>query len=111
MVEAVSVEAIGGGAKFREKAIASDARQAALARRAARNSSRDGAWHEAAVYTREQLKPGHKVKGPAIIIEPHQTIVVEPGWQAELTAKNHLVLRAHREAQARRAPSAPRPIR
>ena len=44
------------------------------------------------VYTRDQLKIGHKVKGPAIIIEPHQTIVVEPGWQAELTAKNHLVL-------------------
>ena len=28
-----------------------------------------------------------------IIIEPHQTIVVEHGWQAEITAKNHLVLR------------------
>ena len=39
------------------------------------------------------LSPGHKVKGPAIIIEPHQTVVVEHGWQAELTAKNHLVLR------------------
>ena len=32
------------------------------------------------------------MKGAAIVIEPHQTIVVEPGWQAELTAKNHLVL-------------------
>ena len=40
-----------------------------------------------------RLSPGHKVKGPAIIIEPHQTVVVEHGWQAELTAKNHLVLR------------------
>jgi 5-oxoprolinase (ATP-hydrolysing) len=44
------------------------------------------------VYTRDQLSPGHKVKGPAIIIEPHQTVVVEPGWQAAITAKNHLVL-------------------
>ena len=51
-----------------------------------------GEWHKADVYTRDQLKIGHKVKGPAIIMEPHQTIVVEPGWQAELTAKNHLVL-------------------
>jgi 5-oxoprolinase (ATP-hydrolysing) len=32
------------------------------------------------------------VQGPALIIEPHQTVVVEPGWQAELTAKNHLLL-------------------
>ena len=34
------------------------------------------------------------VAGPAIIIEPHQTIVVEPGWRARITAKNHLVLDA-----------------
>ncbi|MBS0534833.1 MAG: hydantoinase B/oxoprolinase family protein, partial [Proteobacteria bacterium] len=51
-----------------------------------------GEWHQANVYTRDQLRIGAKVKGAAIIIEPHQTIVVEPGWQAELTAKNHLVL-------------------
>ena len=51
-----------------------------------------GDWHKANVYTRDQLKPGSRVKGAAIIIEPHQTIVVEPGWQAELTARNHLVL-------------------
>ena len=52
----------------------------------------DGEWHNATVYTRDQLAPGHKVKGPAIVIEPHQTVVVEPGWQAAITAKNHLVL-------------------
>ena len=33
------------------------------------------------------------MNGPAIIVEPHQTVVVEDGWQAELAAKNHLVLR------------------
>ena len=52
-----------------------------------------GTWHARRVYTREQLAPGHKVKGPALVIEPHQTVVVEHGWQAEVTAKNHLVLR------------------
>src|SRR6185369_7734414 len=51
-----------------------------------------GTWHQANVYTRTQLVVGAKVKGAAIIIEPHQTIVIEPGWQAELTRKNHLVL-------------------
>ena len=44
------------------------------------------------MYTRDQLRPGSKVMGPAIIIERHQTVIVEPGWQAELTRKNHLVL-------------------
>jgi len=91
VVEAVSVEAVGGGATFREKKHArTRARLPAPARRTQFFSA--GRWHKAGVFTREQLRIGHKVKGPAIVIEPHQTIVVEPGWQAELTAKNHLVL-------------------
>jgi 5-oxoprolinase (ATP-hydrolysing) len=91
VIEAVSVEAVGGGAKFNEKAARRS--KSALPKPARRTQFfSNGAWHKANVYTRDQLKPGSKVKGAAIIIEPHQTIVVEPGWQAELTAKNHLVL-------------------
>jgi len=52
-----------------------------------------GRWQEAPIYMREALKPGHRIAGPALIIEPNQTIVVEPGWQADLTAHNHIVLR------------------
>ena len=33
-----------------------------------------------------------------MLIEPHQTIIVEPGWNAEVTGRNHIVLR--REGQA-----------
>ncbi|HTZ02800.1 MAG TPA: hydantoinase B/oxoprolinase family protein [Xanthobacteraceae bacterium] len=92
VIEAVSVEAVGGGATFKETARkATRAKLPAPARRTRFFSG--GKWHKAAVYTREQLLPGQKVNGPAIVIEPHQTVVIEPGWQAELTAKNHLVLR------------------
>jgi 5-oxoprolinase (ATP-hydrolysing) len=91
VVEAVSVEAVGGGTKFTEKAMKRS--RAALPRPALRTKFFSaGEWHKANVFTREQLKPGSRVTGAAIIIEPHQTVVVEPGWQAELTAKNHLVL-------------------
>ena len=91
MIEAISVEAIGGGAKFSEPALPlTTSPPPAPARRTQFYSG--GAWHEAAVYLRGELSPGHKVAGPAIIIEPHQTIVVEDGWQAEITAKNHLLL-------------------
>jgi 5-oxoprolinase (ATP-hydrolysing) len=91
VIEAVSVEAVGGGAKFREKTLKTTrGKLPSPARRTKFFSA--GQWHKAAVYTREQLKPGQKIKGPAIVIEPHQTIVVEPGWQAEVTRKNHLVL-------------------
>ena len=90
--EAVSVEAVGGGATFSEKAQKIKRTKLPAPARRTRFFS-GGKWHRASVYMRETLAPGHKVKGPAIIIEPHQTVVVEHGWQAELTAKNHLVLR------------------
>jgi 5-oxoprolinase (ATP-hydrolysing) len=91
VVEAVSVEAIGGGSKFSEPEHApTDARPPAPIQLTRFYSG--GEWREAAVHVREKLAPGHKVRGPAIVIEPHQTVVVEDGWQAEITAKNHLVL-------------------
>jgi 5-oxoprolinase (ATP-hydrolysing) len=92
VVEAVSVEAVGGGARFRETAYTIKRTKLPAPARRTRFFS-GGKWHRALVYLRETLAPGHKVKGPAIIVEPHQTVVVEDGWQAELTAKNHLVLR------------------
>jgi 5-oxoprolinase (ATP-hydrolysing) len=91
VIEAVSVEAVGGGAKFSEAVHATTAAPLPAPTRRTRFYS-GGRWHDASVYTCEQLAPGHKVAGPAIVIEPHQTIVVEDGWQAELTPKNHLVL-------------------
>jgi len=91
VVEAVSIEAIGGGAKFKEPVIATT--RAALPSPARRTQFYShGHWHEAAVFTRDQLSPGQAAAGAAIIIEPHQTIVVEDGWRATISAKNHLVL-------------------
>src|SRR5215475_4348142 len=91
VIEAVSVEAVGGGAKFNEKAVKRS--RVSLPKPALRTQFFSaGAWHKANVYTRDQLKPGSRIKGAAIIVEPHQTVVVEPGWQAQLTAKDHLLL-------------------
>jgi 5-oxoprolinase (ATP-hydrolysing) len=91
VVEAVSVEAVGGGAKFVEPILPLASKPLPAPARMTQFYSA-GAWHEAAIFRREQLAAGHKLSGPAIVIEPHQTIVVEDGWQAEITAKNHLVL-------------------
>jgi 5-oxoprolinase (ATP-hydrolysing) len=91
VVEAVSVEAIGGGARFSEPVLAITAAPLPEPTQRTRFYS-GGAWHHASVYTRDQLAPGHELPGPAIVVEPHQTIVIEHGWQAALTAKNHLVL-------------------
>ncbi|MEX0751994.1 MAG: hydantoinase B/oxoprolinase family protein, partial [Xanthobacteraceae bacterium] len=92
VVEAVSVEAVGGGAKFREKTLKKTrTKLPSPARRAEFFSG--GKWRKAAIYTRERLMPGHRIAGPAIIVEPHQTVIVEDGWRAELTGKNHLILK------------------
>ncbi len=97
VVEALAVEAVGGSEKFAAPAL--PAKPAlppapgplpAPARMTRFYSA--GTWHAAAIHTREELAPGHKVSGPAIVIEPHQTIVVEDGWQAEITTNNNLVL-------------------
>ncbi|TIO09175.1 hydantoinase B/oxoprolinase family protein [Mesorhizobium sp.] len=92
IVESVGVEGIDTGGAGREES------DSVLEDMAASHSERrqiftDGTWRDAGIFRREALKPGHKVAGPALIIEPNQTIVVEPGWQAEITAKNHVLLR------------------
>jgi 5-oxoprolinase (ATP-hydrolysing) len=92
IIEAVSVEAVGGGARFRERVHKTTRAPLPPPARRTRFFA-GGKWRRALVYMRGTLAPGHKVRGPAIIIEPHQTIVVEAGWRAELTAKDHLVLR------------------
>ncbi len=51
-----------------------------------------GENREAAIYLRKALAPGNRVMGPALIIEDHQTIVVEAGWRAELNSRNHIIL-------------------
>ena len=92
IIEAVSVEAVGGGARFRERVHKTTRAPLPPPARRTRFFA-GGKWRRALVYMRGTLVPGQKVRGPAIIIEPHQTIVVEAGWRAELTAKDHLVLR------------------
>jgi 5-oxoprolinase (ATP-hydrolysing) len=51
-----------------------------------------GHWHDTALVVREDMRAGDVVPGPAIIAEKNATTVVEPGWEAHLTALDHLVL-------------------
>ena len=92
IVEAVAVEASGGGEPLRE-AFADLPPRAGPPRpeRRVRLFS-GGAPHEAPVYRREALRPGDRLEGPAIIAEANSTTVIEPQWQAAVTPLNHLVM-------------------
>ncbi|MCX7341064.1 MAG: hydantoinase B/oxoprolinase family protein [Hyphomicrobiales bacterium] len=90
VIEAVEVEAVGGGARFAEPSSAASEHTPREAETTRFYSH--GAWHDAVVVKREAMAPGAKVSGPSIIIEANQTIVIEPGWVGRLTAKDHVVL-------------------
>ena len=98
VIEAIHVEAIGGGSGYDEASLATT-KEKPVAARAARFFSQ-GQWREGAVFRREALKPGMGFKGPAILIEPNQTIVIEQGWDGAITSKDHVVL-TRREALER----------
>jgi 5-oxoprolinase (ATP-hydrolysing) len=86
VVEAVSVEAVGGGEPF-AAATAATAAERHVPEADARVRMHSGEqWHDAGLYVRESLRAGATIDGPAIIAERNATTVVEPGWQAVLTA-------------------------
>ncbi len=90
VVEAVEVETVGGGAAIIEPVHPLDEREADPSKSVEMFTG--GKWHDACVHMRSDLSPGNRVTGPALVIEPHQTIVVEPEWQAQVNAQGHVVL-------------------
>jgi 5-oxoprolinase (ATP-hydrolysing) len=91
MVEAVSVEAIVAGDAPAEPRLQMHAPRETPRRETVRMYS-GGQWHDAALVVREDLQPGDIIPGPAIIAEKNATTVVEPGWEAQLTSLDHIVL-------------------
>ena len=93
--ESLHAEAHGGGAAFAEREQALAANPLVVPRQRTALYSH-GQSRMAGVYLREDLPLGATLDGPALIIEPNQTIVVETGWRAQITARNHVLL--HRVA-------------
>ena len=95
VVEAVSVEAVVAGDAPDEPCHPlqawRDLRACGVVRETVPMYS-GGRWLQAALLLREDLQPGDCVRGPAIIAEQNATTVVEDGWDAEVTAFDHLAL-------------------
>ncbi len=90
IVEAVTVETVGGGSDSAEPArtLQQGTAQAMGQTRIYAN----GEWHDTPLYDRSVLKPGFTISGPALIIEAHNTTVIEPGWQVEISNLDHMVM-------------------
>ncbi|MGK7927528.1 MAG: hydantoinase B/oxoprolinase family protein, partial [Spirulina sp.] len=58
-------------------------------------------WHDTPIFKREKLQPGDLINSPALIIEPTGTNVIELGWQARISDRNHLVLRKQERIENR----------
>jgi 5-oxoprolinase (ATP-hydrolysing) len=92
IVEAISVEVVGKTDVPNEQVIArvTDKQATPIATVQMYTAH---TWHETPVYKREDLQPGDCLSGAAIIIEATGTNVIEPGWKAQVSDRNHLILK------------------
>jgi 5-oxoprolinase (ATP-hydrolysing) len=102
VVETLSVEVTGGGESASEQPVLRT-REGPLSHREMVKMYGHGAWRDSPLYVRADLIPGDVLDGPAIISEPNQTTVIEPGWQARITDLDHIVLKRVQTRPARRA--------
>jgi 5-oxoprolinase (ATP-hydrolysing) len=92
IVEAVSVEVVGAGdtpGSSRSSPVAAVTPPPVHARRAIWFGA---AAAETPIYSRDDLRCGHMIAGPAVIIEASATTVVEPGWRASVDRLENLLL-------------------
>lgn len=52
----------------------------------------EGEWMRAPVYERALLRCGHRLVGPALVVQEDATTVLLPGWQADVDPWGHLVV-------------------
>ncbi len=112
LVEAVSVEVTGKSGEAATASFPHEARSGAPQAAETVQMYSGAKHHDTPVFVRATSSiPADRIPGPAIIAEKNATTIVEPGWQAEVTPLNHLVLTRVVPRPGGKTPSAPRPTR
>jgi len=103
VAEAVLVELVGGAESLPDD---KEAEAAAFPAKAESEAPLfiDGEWRACPVFRREGLSPGAAMDGPALVIEPTSTIVIESGWRGRVTAQGAVVLERSSPLPKRIAP-------
>ena len=89
VVEAVRVEAVLPGGAPEEPELAAGSMPPPI------DQSRlylAGTWRDVPVYDRSALPAGAALAGPALVIDPSSTVVIEPGWGAQVDRQGNLIL-------------------
>ena len=83
VIESVSVEAVAAPPGSSDWSIDMPAASAGSPQPAGKAKVFDqAAWKDVPVYTLDTFGPGAAVSGPALVMDPNATIVVDAGWQA-----------------------------
>ena len=100
VIESISAEAVGASQRGLDPCRSGFSPTTTRSRAKARPTSPvsrpvffENQWHDTPFIDRESLQPTDTIAGPAVIRERNTTIVIDPGWRAEVTALNHLILR------------------
>jgi 5-oxoprolinase (ATP-hydrolysing) len=93
VVESIAVEAIGECARADALTVARTPRTGPLLPLATHPVYFAEGLRDTAFYERSALRAGDCIDGPAILREENTTTVIEPGWQATLSAVDDLLIR------------------
>ena len=91
VIDTLIVESFGGAEKT-EEAKQTLASNLPIKIQTVRQIYSQGQWLETPVIRLSSLRFGHEVIGPAIIVEPTGTIIVEKNWRVKVNVNGHLVL-------------------
>ncbi|MGA8657722.1 MAG: hydantoinase B/oxoprolinase family protein [Chthoniobacterales bacterium] len=91
VIDSVSVEVVARGYSGEEKPASAPADKEPKPESWAKVVF-NGAAINTPFYLRENVRAGAIIAGPAILVEKNATTVVEPGWEAEITARLDLIL-------------------
>jgi 5-oxoprolinase (ATP-hydrolysing) len=87
LFEMLAAEAEGGGAALPIMNVGSQ-----ITEPAAHLALWAGGWRQVPLYRRADCGMGTRIKGPAVISETTGTVIVEPGWEAQVDAQANLIL-------------------
>ena len=107
LFEVLSVEVIGSGADLPDLGIAQAQFPDPIATQAVHMN---GTTRTCAFHDRTLMGIGDRVEGPAIILEPTGTNVIEPGWAVEVDSHGNLILTASSTTRSLTASSEVDPV-